>query len=431
MIDASAVCVGVDLGTSGCRAVALDRNEHIVAHASTPLPEQVREESGISQQPEYWWLAVKSVLSDLSRRLRGRRVERIAVNGTSGTLVACDKTGEPLLPALMYNDQRPARYAARIADMAPANCAAHGSSSSLAKYLWYADQLGRRLFRVLHQSDWIMGKLTGRWGVSDYNNCLKLGYDAERLCWPRWMTDSGFDLSAFPEVLPPGERVAGIDKRVAADCGLSATALVMAGTTDSIAAFIAAGAEKVGDGVTSLGSTLVIKLLSDRPVFAPEYGVYSHRLGRRWLAGGASNTGGAVLKQFFSTQDMDKMTPKLRPEKDTGLNYYPLPQPGERFPLNDPVKLPDLQPEAATPIQKFQAILEGIARIESAGYQKLAELGAPEVRAIRTAGGGAANTRWTDIRRRYLGKSVVMSPARFTDAAAGAALLALKGVEHD
>ena len=99
-----------------------------------------------------------------------------------------------------------------------------------------------------------------------------------------------------------------------------------------------------GDGVTSLGTTLTLKLLSDKPVFAPDFGIYSHRIGEQWLAGGASNTGGAAIGKFFTAEDIARLTPLLDPDHPTGLDYYPLPRPGERFPVNDPNFQPRLEP---------------------------------------------------------------------------------------
>ena len=75
--------------------------------------------------------------------------------------------------------------------------------------------------------------------------------------------------------------------------------MVHAGTTDGCASFLATGARRAGEAVTALGSTLVIKLLSDKPIFAPDYGIYSHRIGETWLLGGASNTGGKVIEHLF------------------------------------------------------------------------------------------------------------------------------------
>ncbi len=177
--------------------------------------------------------------------------------------------------------------------------------------------------------------------------------------------------------------------------------------------------------MTSLGSTLVIKVLSHEYVNAWQYGVYSHRLGPRWLVGGASNCGGAVLRQYFSQEELDRMTPLLQPDRPTGLDYYPLPRRGERFPVNDPDLAPRLEPRPADPVRFFQGILEGIAQVEANGYRLLAELGAPPPQRIYTVGGGAANAAWTRIRSRILG--VPVQPAAHQEAACGTALLARDG----
>ena len=119
---------------------------------------------------------------------------------------------------------------------------------------------------------------------------------------------------------------------------------------------------------------------------------------------------------------MQELSTKIRPQEPTGLDYYPLPAPGERFPINDPQLLPRLSPRPSQPLQFFQGMLEGMARIESAGYRRLAAMGAPAPSSIRTVGGGAANAAWTRIRAREL--KVPMITPQHTEAAYGAALLA-------
>lgn len=91
--------------------------------------------------------------------------------------------------------------------------------------------------------------------------------------------------------MAPGSPVACVTPAAAAAYGLPASCLVCAGTTDSIAAFVAAGVTETGQAVTSLGSTMAVKLLSKNRVDDARFGVYSHRLGAGWLVGGASNTG--------------------------------------------------------------------------------------------------------------------------------------------
>jgi sugar (pentulose or hexulose) kinase len=196
-----------------------------------------------------------------------------------------------------------------------------------------------------------------------------------------------------------------------------------AGTTDSIAAFFASGARTPGDAVTSLGSTLVLKLCTRKPVSSNPHGVYSHRLDHdRWLAGGASNSGGAVLKAEFSDSELEELSAHMNPDIDTGLDYYPLPARGERFPVSDPGFLPRMQPLPADRVTYLQGIFEGIARIEKQGYDLLEKLGADPVISIRSAGGGAMNPVFTRIRERILKRPLMK--ADNIDAAYGSALLA-------
>ena len=137
------------------------------------------------------------------------------------------------------------------------------------------------------------------------------------------------------------------------DLGFSKNLEVVAGTTDSIAAFLATGANKSGEAVTSIGTTLVVKTISDKPIFDKKFGIYSHRLGNRWLAGGASNVGGKILKEKFSDR-ISELSTKINPDKLLNLNYYPLTSKGERFPINDPDKMPNIEPKPNNEIDFFK-----------------------------------------------------------------------------
>jgi sugar (pentulose or hexulose) kinase len=201
----------------------------------------------------------------------------------------------------------------------------------------------------------------------------------------------------------------------------------VAGTTDGCASFVASGACELGDAVTSLGTTLTLKQICTQPIAAAKFGIYSHRLGDRWLCGGASNSGGAALLQFFSREQLTGLEPRLDPEHTTNLDYYPLPGIGERFPHADPHLQPRMSPRPPDDARFLQGLLEGIASIERIGYSRLQELGAPALKRVITVGGGAHNEPWRRIRERALGVPVSTGSA---DAAYGAALIALRTLQQ-
>jgi sugar (pentulose or hexulose) kinase len=417
--------IGIDLGTSGVRAIAIDSAGKIEAQSNAPLPPSICRDSAIEQEPGLWWQGVETALDSLFTQLDPTTVQAISVDGTSGTVLLADSEAKALSTGVMYNDGRAVAEARHIAQLAPRESAAHGTGSGLAKLLWLLENCDEQPARVHTQADWIATRLGANAGICDANNALKLGYDPQARCWPRWLQQLGLPDGLLPEVVAAGVAIGTVAPELARRWGLREETLIVSGTTDSTAAFIASGASQPGEAVTSLGSTLVLKVIAEKPVFAPQFGVYSQPLGEQWLVGGASNSGGAVLRQFFSDAQMAEMSRQIRPERRLCLEYYPLPAPGERFPINDPGLAPRMSPRPHDDQRFFQGLLEGIARIEKAGYEKLAALGAPYPRSVRSNGGGAANPAWTQIRAQLLG--VPMLPAVHSDAAYGAALLAREG----
>lgn len=407
--------LGLDFGTSGARAIVIDDQGQTLAqaHCNYDLADW-----------HSWLSALHWLCASLPPPLR-QRIAAIAIDGTSSSVLLCDASNIPLTPPLLYSDASAAQQVPTIAALAPAGHTTTSATSSLAKLLNLLQLPTASLAHYFSdQASWLAAMLTGRPGISDYHNALKLGYDVETLAWPAWM--KALDVETFlPEVVAPGAILGELAPAVARKLDLPKTCVVRAGTTDSIAAFIASGAHTPGTAVTSLGSSMVVKLLSTQRVEDARYGVYSHRFGDLWLAGGASNSGGAALRQYFDDADLAALSNQIDPTQDSGLDYYPLPSRGERFPLNNPQMVPRTTPRPDNDVAFLHGLLEGIARIETHAYALLAELGASPLTQVLTAGGGAKNATWTAIRQRLLGVPV---QAASQDAAAfGSALLAKHG----
>ncbi|MCW8900696.1 MAG: FGGY-family carbohydrate kinase [Gammaproteobacteria bacterium] len=424
----SSLFIGVDLGTSGCRAIAINASGDIKAHAKVDYF-QNKDQGQQKQTPANWWHATQSVLKDIISQVKLQHIEAISIDGTSGTVMLCDDSGQLLTPALMYNDTRAKAQALFLKQHAPKDSVVLSPSSGLAKVLWLLEHYPQENnFHIVHQADWIAGLLTQRFDVSDINNTLKTGFDPINKIWPLWLTDllhqAKINKSCLPRVQLPATNIAIIHPHIASELGLPIDVDIVSGTTDSTAAFIASGAQNVGDAVTSLGSTLVLKVISDTPINKPAYGIYSQPYDNHWLVGGASNSGGAVLRYYFNDEQMKLLSHKLKPNKPTNLKYYPLINKGERFPINNPELEPKLSPKVDDDVIFFQALLEGIADIEHAGYKLLEQLGAPYPTTVKTTGGGVINKAWSQIRENKLGVPVVDS--LHSSAAYGSALLAAK-----
>ncbi len=408
--------LGIDFGTSGARAIVIDREKNIVASTSAKFTNIAP-----NQQAQTWQATLDDLILQLPVEIR-KQLKAIAFNGTSSTVLLCDSTGKSITAPLLYNDSRGKQVLKEIKAIAPKNHVVVSATSSLAKLLWWQQQPYFFQARyLLHQADWLAYLLHGKLGISDYHNALKLGYDVDNFNYPDWLQNLPCN-NLYPQVLSPGAPVGKITPENCDRFDIAPNCIIRTGTTDSIAAFLASGASKPGEAVTSLGSTLVLKLLSKTKVSASEFGIYSHRLGQLWLTGGASNTGGAVLKHFFDEQQLEDLSRQIDADIASSLEYYPLLKPGDRFPVNNPNLLPQLEPRPTNSVEFLHGLLESMCRIEKLGYQKLQELGASKLTHIYTAGGGAKNAAWRTIRQRHL--QIPVSKAYNTQAAYGTALLA-------
>ncbi len=434
--------LGIDFGTSGVRAIAININGEIMAIARSDY--DLRDWAT-------WQTALDQVITGLPQEIR-LNIRKIVIDGTSATGLICDSNGQAIAPPMIYSDACSPEILSQVNLIAPPQHFANSATSSFAKLISLLQKLDQtsnkakhhlallEVVYFLHQADWLSYLLHGKLGVSDYHNVLKLGYDPQALTYPDWLKDWALKNPALvlPEVLAPSTTVGKIQEDIATQLGLSTNCKIGIGTTDSNAAFLACvgtATPTIGTAVTSLGSTMVLKVLSDRPVNDAKYGIYSHRfehpdLGCLWLVGGASNVGGAVLRQFFNDQQLQELSDRINPDISSPLDYYPLPKIGDRFPINDPNLLPRLDPRPDDPVAFLHGLLESMARIEAQGYQLLQKLGASPIQQIYTAGGGASNQVWTKIRDRYLqnlrqnSRQISMLNALQTEAAYGAALLA-------
>ena len=417
--------LGVDYGTSGARCTVIDEDENIVQeHRATYDASQ-----GGASSPKAWVSALGFLLSQIDEDLK-LDIASIAIDGTSSTSLMVNKDGKPASAAKMYNEAQDRKYLDMVSRIAPRDHTVCSSTSTLAKAYAFLDKIKGKIddgYTMLHQADYVAFQLHRCIGHSDWNNCLKVGYCPQKEEYPEWLTNAGDVYKILPKIIhPPGEPVGPIHPEAASFYGLSNGCTVVSGTTDSIAAFLASGVSSPGQAVTSLGSTLAIKLISEYPVNDARYGVYSHRLGQSWLVGGASNAGGAVLRQYFTDEELTQLTSMIDINAPTGLKYVVLPSKGERFPDNDPNMSPNLEPRPTAKHIFLQGMLENLSSTEARAYALLADLGATPVKEIHTCGGGAKNPAWTALRSRMIGVPVIRCANG--EASFGAAILAKRGL---
>ena len=444
MSRAAGYVLGIDVGTSGVKVLAIAGDGSMAGDGAAPLPAPLADRDRREQDADLWWSAVRSAVAMAVERLRARGgdpagIEALAVDATSGTIVAVDEALSPLRPALMYDDARGGEQAIRLNEAGGPVLARLGyrfnASFALPKILWMHEHEPRVVERTacfLHQADLVVARLaklrSPRACVTDESNALKTGFDLAGGAWPDYLDRVGVDRDRLPRVVATGQTIAHVDRSVAAALGLPARCRIVAGMTDGTAAAVASGAREAGDACTTLGTTTVWKIVAAHPVSDPAGRLYSHRHpGGAFLAGGAGNAGGAGIRALVAhgapdaEGELARLSATLSPGPPSGTLSYPSPAPGERYPFVDPAFQPF---HLATPDRAllYRSCLEGLACIERWGYEVAASLGARCHGPVWTAGRGAQHEEWMRLRAGFLDRPVCR--AACPESAFGAAMVA-------
>ncbi len=413
--------LGIDIGTTGVRTATIDSSEQVFSISKIKhIPQNSNKIN-----PSIWWDTVKQAirlnLHDLNNKgISSFEINKLAVDGTSGTVLLTNERLQPVTRAMMYNSTGFKKEAKIIEKFSPKTHIAKGQNSTLARALKLIEEdKNSNAKYLMHQADFIVANLLKKGGFSDQNNTLKLGYDIKNNSWPEWILKTGVKKYLLPKVCPVGKKLGKLNKTIANELGLDRNVNIYAGTTDSNAGFLACSNFEESSAVTSLGSTLAVKVLSENQIEDPNIGIYSHKLGNYWLVGGASNTGGNVLEKYFTKKQIIKLSKDINPDKSSGLEYYPLKKMGERFPINDPKLMPCLIPRPKNDTLFLHGLLEGMAKIEKKSYEAISKLGGSFPNQIYTVGGGSKNLVWEKIRLNIIKTKI--SHGKNLDAAVGTA----------
>ena len=426
------VTIGIDLGTQSVRVVLVEGSGAETGSGSAPLTSERSDEVRHEQDPEAWWEAVGEAAREATEGLGGRPVDGLAICSTSGTILLADGEGSPLTPAIMYNDGRAAEEAERAQEVGHELWDSLGyrisSSYALPRLLWLLDNgYGGGASRMMHQADFVASRLAGEVVGTDWSHALKTGWDLVNERWPeKVMEDLGVPVGLLPPVVRPGTDLGEVSVKAAGHTGIPAGTPIRAGMTDSCAAQIAAGALEPGRWNSVLGTTLALKGVAPKLLHDPGGVVYCHRHpDGGWLPGGASSTGAGVISEMFPDADLEALNEEAEKRGPSSAVFYPLAAKGERFPFSAPAARSFWVGEPEDEVDRYRAVLEGVAFVERLCFVHLESLGADVSGPVSSTGGGAKSRLWSQIRADVLGMPVIVP--RSSEGSVGMAILARAG----
>ena len=409
------VFIGLDLGTQGVRATAVDENGALVFESDMKFDSDMiqNEIQDIKIWEEYIMICLKRLSDGIGRR--NDEILSISVTSTSGTVFAVDHQFNPVFNAVMYHDRNH-----RIQK----NSFLNENYPALEKMLWIKEnKKSGSIYKFLHANDFLIHILTGEY-VTDYSSALKSGYDAINERWADAVTDH-LSLSELPEVKPPGEIVGMISKDVSSATGLPGNVKVVLGMTDGCTGLLSTGCSSPGEWCTTIGSTLVIKGISESHISDDIF--YSHKHpDRYWMPGGASNTGAKWVSVYGFEDSLQELTDYAGKNMPSETFHYPLTGTGERFPFeSDTIQRIDC---STNKYDSFLAGMEGVAFIERMAYEKLQETFGVRIDKIYTSGSAGKNKVWNTIRSNILNRPIV--PSNNRGSSFGAAVIAAGAVYY-
>ncbi len=432
--------IGLDIGTSGARAVAVNESGEVVAEAAQGYPLLSPQPGWTEQNPEDWWLASRKVLSEVAATAKGK-VEGIGLTGQMHGSVFLDADDQVIRPALLWNDQRTAEQCIEITDRLgrdrllaiAGNPALTGFQAPKLLWLREAEPANyKQVAHVLLPKDFIRLRLSGEFAtdVSDASGTLLL--DLRRRSWSEEILEA-LDLPGewLPAVYEGPEQTGRIRSDVASELGLPAGIPIAAGGGDNAAAAVGSGIIEAGLASSSMGTSGV--LFTHTPQFTPDPsgrlhafchavpGAY-HLMGVTLSAGGSLNWWRHVLGEQYEYEALIELA-ATAPIGSEGLLFLPYLS-GERTPhLDASARGAFFGLTSRHGLSHLtRAVMEGVTYSLADCLQLMIELGA-NVRQVRAVGGGARSLLWRQIQADVFG-----IPVRRTTVderpAYGAALLA-------
>jgi xylulokinase len=436
--------LGIDISTTGSKAIVIDERGAIRAAASSPHTLQSPQPLWSEQDPGQWWEAASaSVRAALEQAgLAGDNIAAVGLTGQMHGLVLLDEAGEVLRPAILWNDQRTqaqcdeihARIGKEKFIQITGNVALTGFTAP--KILWVQEnepEVYARIAHVLLPKDFVRYKLTGDMAMDKADGAGTVLMDLKARHWSSEILQA-LDISAnwMPELYEGPEITGTVTSEAADRTGLPAGIPVVAGGGDQAAQAVGVGAIHEGIVALTLGTSGVVFATTSSPFIEPEGRLHAfcHSVPDRWHLMGVMLSAAGSLRWYRDTfapgMDYDRLlepAAEIAPGAE-GLLFLPY-LTGERTPYPDPLArgaFVGLTVRHTMP-HLTRAVLEGVAFGLRDSFELMKNTGLASIDQVRISGGGAKSLLWQQILADVFDSELVT--VNTTEGAAyGAALLA-------
>lgn len=420
------IVIGVDVGTSGTKAIAMNAEGKLLASALKEYPLHSPKPGWAEQDPADWRRATLEALAELASQITPGDVLAIGLTGQMHGSVFLDAENQVLRPALLWCDQRTADQCDAITEKAGGEAALVDMVANPAltgftapKILWLRDNEPanfEKTRKVLLPKDYIRWILTGEYATDVADASGTLLFDVRNRCWHTGLISLlGLDSDLLPPAFEGPEITGRLLPEVAALTGLPAGIPVVAGGGDQAAGGVGCGIVRPGVVSSSLGTSGVVFAFSEDVTADPRGRVHTfcHAVPGKWHVMGVMLSAGGALQWYRNTlcqEERDKAAVTGRdayeyiteaagsvPPGAEGLLFLPYLS-GERTPHKDPYAKAafiglSLRHSKA---HMARSVLEGVAFGMRDSLDIMREMGIP-LTVSRVSGGGARSALWRQI----------------------------------
>ena len=428
--------IGLDLGTSGLKGIAMDADQRVLAEATAPLTVQRPHPGWSEQNPADWIAAAEAVLDTLAQHGLGE-VRGIGLSGHMHGATLLDASDAVLRPCILWNDTRAHAEAAAL-DADPMFRRVTGNivfpGFTAPKLVWagaHEPEIRDRVAKVLLPKDYLRLWLTGD-HVAEMSDAAGTAWlDTGARDWSDdLLAATGMSRAQMPRLVEGSEPSGTLRGTLARRWGMAPDVVVAGGGGDNAAAGVGVGVVRAGEAFVSLGTSGVLFAAGDgyHPDPATAVHTFCHALPGTWHQMGVILAATDALNWFsrLTGESAAGLTSGLGPLAAPGRTLFLPYLGGERTPLNDArVRGAFLGLEHATDrTAAARAILEGVTFAFRDCRDALAATGT-RIESLIAVGGGARSDYWLSAIATALGVPVRIPEAGDFGGAFGAARLAL------
>jgi gluconokinase len=441
--------IGLDLGTTNCKAIAFTENGAILASASASYNLYSPHPGWAEQNPIEVWRGVQKSTQDLNVKKLPGTLSGICISGAMHSVIPIDQNNHPLANGMTWADQRANKQTDFLRKTVDPSSIYHKTGCPLqtiyhpSKILWWVDEkpdISRHTNKFVSFKDFILFQLTGKWYI-DRGLASTTGFlNIQNGNWETNILElAKIDESRLPNLTWPKEIIGEITKDAAQATSIPQGTIVIAGTHDGGLANIGAGALSFNDTVITVGTSGAVRCFVEHPILDMKERTWCYITQQnQWLAGGAINNGGLTLqwvRERFYNSDSENSFSQLEAEAAEilpgaeGLIFLPY-LTGERSPHWNSSARASIHGLGLRHHRAHiaRAALEGVAFCLADVYQALVSAkthygtGLPEKENIRLTGGITKSPLWVQILTDLLGTKIISED--IADASAlGAAII--------